>query len=203
MLRKLNTSFISVTCKRTPSDSECGRLSQESELDGLHEGRARKGRSQEEHNGHSARYTQMLSVYTRTWTETVCFFMNVAAVARLFKFLYWLTKQGAGRRIAQSVARATHVPRLCSGPGFDSRPGSLCCVSLPVSYPVSCLSLQLYYQIKKPERPKKYFKKKTKQGATFVYTDLEILISIFSMKTNCYHTIYIFATFLTGEMDKS
>ncbi|XP_036970765.1 lisH domain-containing protein ARMC9 [Acanthopagrus latus] len=35
-------------------DSECGRLSQESELDGLHEGRARKGRSQEEHNGHSA-----------------------------------------------------------------------------------------------------------------------------------------------------
>ena len=59
--------------------------------------------------------------------------MNVAAVARLFKFLYWLTKQ----------------------------------------------------------------------GATFVYTDLEILISIFSMKTNCYHTIYIFATFLTGEMDKS
>ncbi|KAM8745151.1 lisH domain-containing protein ARMC9 isoform 2-T2 [Acanthopagrus schlegelii] len=35
-------------------DSECGRLSQESELDGPHEGRARKGRSQEEHNGHSA-----------------------------------------------------------------------------------------------------------------------------------------------------
>ena len=42
-------------------------------------------------------------------------------------------------------ARATHVPRLCSGPGFDSRPGSLCCVSLPLSYPVSCLSLHLYY----------------------------------------------------------
>ncbi|XP_029284872.1 lisH domain-containing protein ARMC9 isoform X3 [Cottoperca gobio] len=36
-------------------DSECGRLSQESELDGPYEGRARKGRSQEEHNGHSAR----------------------------------------------------------------------------------------------------------------------------------------------------
>ncbi|XP_029284871.1 lisH domain-containing protein ARMC9 isoform X2 [Cottoperca gobio] len=35
-------------------DSECGRLSQESELDGPYEGRARKGRSQEEHNGHSA-----------------------------------------------------------------------------------------------------------------------------------------------------
>ncbi|XP_045905287.1 lisH domain-containing protein ARMC9 isoform X4 [Micropterus dolomieu] len=35
-------------------DSECGRLSQESELDRPHEERARKGHSQEEHNGHSA-----------------------------------------------------------------------------------------------------------------------------------------------------
>ncbi|KAK1897503.1 LisH domain containing protein ARMC9, partial [Dissostichus eleginoides] len=35
-------------------DSECGRLSQESELDGPYEGQARKGHSQEEHNGHSA-----------------------------------------------------------------------------------------------------------------------------------------------------
>lgn len=39
----------------THSDSECGRLSQESELDRQYESRARKGRSQEEHNGHSAR----------------------------------------------------------------------------------------------------------------------------------------------------
>ncbi|XP_065811864.1 lisH domain-containing protein ARMC9 isoform X5 [Labrus bergylta] len=36
-------------------DSECGRLSQESELEGPYEGRARKGHSQEEHNGHTAR----------------------------------------------------------------------------------------------------------------------------------------------------
>ncbi|XP_024909829.1 lisH domain-containing protein ARMC9 isoform X3 [Cynoglossus semilaevis] len=35
-------------------DSECGRLSQESVLDGQYEGRATKERSQEEHNGHSA-----------------------------------------------------------------------------------------------------------------------------------------------------
>ncbi|XP_035509312.1 lisH domain-containing protein ARMC9 isoform X2 [Morone saxatilis] len=35
-------------------DSECGRLSQESELDRPYEGRARKGQSQEEHNGQSA-----------------------------------------------------------------------------------------------------------------------------------------------------
>lgn len=35
-------------------DSQCGRLSQESELDGTYEGRARKGRSQEEQNGHSS-----------------------------------------------------------------------------------------------------------------------------------------------------
>ncbi|XP_041647519.1 lisH domain-containing protein ARMC9 isoform X1 [Cheilinus undulatus] len=34
-------------------DSECGRLSQESELDGLYEGAARKERSQADHNGHS------------------------------------------------------------------------------------------------------------------------------------------------------
>lgn len=39
------------------SDSECGQLSQESELDRQYEGRARKGCSQEDHNGHSARYT--------------------------------------------------------------------------------------------------------------------------------------------------
>ncbi|CAK6968781.1 lisH domain-containing protein ARMC9 isoform X2 [Scomber scombrus] len=35
-------------------DSQCGRLSQESELDRPYESRARKGHSQEEHNGHSA-----------------------------------------------------------------------------------------------------------------------------------------------------
>ncbi|XP_040897066.1 lisH domain-containing protein ARMC9 isoform X3 [Toxotes jaculatrix] len=35
-------------------DSECGRMSQESELDGPYEGRATKGHSREEHNGHSA-----------------------------------------------------------------------------------------------------------------------------------------------------
>ncbi|XP_074524604.1 lisH domain-containing protein ARMC9 isoform X2 [Halichoeres trimaculatus] len=34
-------------------DSECGRLSQESELDGCYDGQARKVHSQEEHNGHS------------------------------------------------------------------------------------------------------------------------------------------------------
>ena len=43
-----------------------------------------------------------------------------------------------GRCLAHLVERAPHVPRLCSGPGFDSRPGSLCCVSLPLSLPLSC-----------------------------------------------------------------
>ena len=56
-----------------------------------------------------------------------------------------------GRRLAQLVECAPHVPRLCSGPGFDSRPGSLCCVSLPLSLslclPPCFLSyLQLYFQ---------------------------------------------------------
>ena len=67
-----------------------------------------------------------------------------------------------GRRIAQSVARATHVPRLCNGPGFDSRPGSLCCVSLPISYPVSCPTLQAVLS-NKARKAKKYLKKKKKE----------------------------------------
>ena len=53
-----------------------------------------------------------------------------------------------GCRLARSVARAPHVPRLCSRPGFDSWPGSLCCVALPLSYPVSCHTLQLVLSIK-------------------------------------------------------
>ena len=39
-----------------------------------------------------------------------------------------------GRRLSQLGERPSHVPRLCSGPGFDSRPGSLCCVSLLLSH---------------------------------------------------------------------
>ena len=41
-----------------------------------------------------------------------------------------------GRRLVQLVERAPHVLRLCSGPRFDSQPGSLCCVPLPLSLPV-------------------------------------------------------------------
>ncbi|XP_063747581.1 lisH domain-containing protein ARMC9 isoform X3 [Eleginops maclovinus] len=44
-------------------DSECGRLSQESELDGPYQGQARKGHSQEENNGHSAR-SEYVHAYT-------------------------------------------------------------------------------------------------------------------------------------------
>ena len=96
---------------------------------------------------------------------------------------YFKKSYRGGRRIAQSVVRATHVPRLCSGPGFDSRPGSLCCVSLPVSYPVSCLTLQLHYQIK-PEKAKKILKKK-KNHTVFILTDIATVtwftISSFSL----------------------
>ena len=49
---------------------------------------------------------------------------------------------------------ATHVPRLCSIPGFNSQPRSLCCLSLPRSYPVSCHTLQAVLSIK-PETAKK------------------------------------------------
>ena len=48
-----------------------------------------------------------------------------------------------GRRLAWLVEWASHVLRLCSGPGFDSRPGSLCCMSLPLSltlFPVTLFS---------------------------------------------------------------
>ena len=38
----------------------------------------------------------------------------------------------SGRHLAQLVEHASHV-RLCSKPGFNSRPGSLCCVSFPLS----------------------------------------------------------------------
>ena len=98
----------------------------------------------------SKKYFSLFSLVHKSYSRIDYFLLHSSLLSNV---------SGLGRRIAQSVARATHVPRLCSGPGFDSRPGSLCCVSLPVSYPVSCLTLQLYYQIK-PEKAKKYFKKK-------------------------------------------
>ena len=51
--------------------------------------------------------------------------------------------------------------RLCSGPGFDSRPGSLCCMSLPISYPASCPNSSATLSIK-PKKAKKILKKKKK-----------------------------------------
>ena len=48
--------------------------------------------------------------------------------------------------LAQLIEQASHVQRLCpcySGPRFDSRPGSLCCVSLPlplILFPVTSSS---------------------------------------------------------------
>ena len=62
-------------------------------------------------------------------------------------------------RLAWLVAGTTHVPRLCSGPGFDSRPRLFCCVSL--SYPVSCHSLKAVLSIK-PEKTKKILEKKNR-----------------------------------------
>ena len=48
------------------------------------------------------------------------------------------------RHLTQLVERAPHVLSLCSGPRFDSRPGSLCCVSLPLSR--SLFPVKLIYQ---------------------------------------------------------
>ena len=62
-----------------------------------------------------------------------------------------------GRRFAQLVEQVSHVQRLCprcSRPGFDSRPGSLCCVSLPLS--LTLFPVQLFsFPINKAKRPKK------------------------------------------------
>ena len=50
---------------------------------------------------------------------------------------YW------GHHLPQWAGQAFHVQRLCprcSGPGFESRPGALCCVSLPlflIPFPVA------------------------------------------------------------------
>ena len=71
-----------------------------------------------------------------------------------------------GRRFAQLVEQVSHVQRLCprcSRPGFDSRPGSLCCVSLPLS--LTLFPVQLFsFPINKAKRPKK--KKKRRATCT-------------------------------------
>ena len=65
-----------------------------------------------------------------------------------------------GRYLAQLVERVSHVPRLCSGPGFDSQPGFLCCVSLPLSLPFSSHIFSSTSN-KAIKRPRKYSKKKS------------------------------------------
>ena len=47
-----------------------------------------------------------------------------------------------GHSLAQRVQCASHLPRLYSGPGFDSRPGSLFYVSLPLS--LSLIPCQIF-----------------------------------------------------------
>ena len=50
--------------------------------------------------------------------------------------------------LAQLVKRASYVLRLCSRPGFDSRPGSLCCMSLPL-FPFTFSNCTINKAIKK------------------------------------------------------
>ena len=69
-----------------------------------------------------------------------------------------IKNQTLGRCLAQLVEQASHVQRLW----FDSRPGSLCCVSLPSLSPCFLFPLQLDYQLSH-KRPKKYFKKMYKK----------------------------------------
>ena len=59
-----------------------------------------------------------------------------------------------GRHLAQLVAQAFHVLRLCSRPGFDSWPGSLCCVSLPLSLTLFPVTVSAVLSIK-PKRCQK------------------------------------------------
>ena len=49
-------------------------------------------------------------------------------------------KKNMGRHLAQLVEWASQVQMLCprcSGPGFESRPGALCCVSILLNPPLS------------------------------------------------------------------
>ena len=52
--------------------------------------------------------------------------------------------------LAQLVAQVSHALRLCSGPGFNSCPGSLCCASLAL-FPVTLFS----YTVNKARKAKK------------------------------------------------
>ena len=72
----------------------------------------------------------------------------------------WFNMSQIGRRLAQLVERASHVPRLCNGPRFDSRPGSFCCMSLPLSLPLFPVISSAYLSIIAIKRPKKYLKNK-------------------------------------------
>ena len=73
------------------------------------------------------------------WRKKLCFHWSL--LVKNVKF--------AGCRLAQLVEQTSNVQRLCprcSGPRFDSWPGSLCCVSPPSPQPVSCPNLQLFHQ---------------------------------------------------------
>ena len=85
------------------------------------------------------------------------------------------TNRQAGRRLALVVERASHVQRrcpCCSGPGLESLPGILCCVSLPLSHSFSCLLLSCSMSNSLKGPPKKVYIKKPK------YTSKEKLLIV-------------------------
>ena len=60
-----------------------------------------------------------------------------------------------GRCLAQLVEHVSHVLSLCGGPRFDFRPGSFCCVSLPLSlsmFPVTLFSWTINKAIKNAKK---------------------------------------------------
>ena len=67
--------------------------------------------------------------------------------------------QIAGHRLAELVASMTHVQRLCSGPGFDSRPGVPLLHATPPLLPRFLSHSSAVLSIK-PEKAKKITLKK-------------------------------------------
>ena len=85
--------------------------------------------------------------------------MNLSWCKLLLSQIEW------GCCLAQLVERVSSVQRLCprcSGPGFDSRPEFLCCVSLPLSPTLFPVTSSTVLSIK-PRKAKKILRKKKKK----------------------------------------
>ena len=71
-----------------------------------------------------------------------------------FTLFQWCLQGHSTALICSKALNVRSTTRLCSGHGFESRPRSPCCTSLPLSYPVSCHTLRLSC-LQSQKRPKR------------------------------------------------